>query len=85
MEISKIQLNQLLQWPSLEGVPLLLLGNKNDINGAMNQDNLIKTMDLGNIKDRMVACYSISCKNMVNIDCVFKWLNNIKKRKSTKE
>lgn len=82
MEISKIQLSQLLQWPSLEGIPLLVLGNKNDIEGAISQDNIIKNMDLTNIKDRMVACYSISCKNMVNIESVFKWLNNIKKRKS---
>jgi len=57
------------------------LGNKNDIDGAMNQENIIKSMDLGNIKDRVVACYSISCKNMVNIDNVLKWLNNVKKRK----
>jgi hypothetical protein len=81
LEISKIQLNQLLQWPSLEGVPLLVLGNKNDIDSALTQDNLIKTMDLGTIKDRIVACYSISCKNMVNIDVTLKWLNNVKKRK----
>jgi len=81
LEISKIQLNQLLQWPSLEGVPLLVLGNKNDIETALNQESLIKIMDLGNIKDRIVACYSISCKNMVNIDIALKWLNNVKKRK----
>jgi ADP-ribosylation factor-like protein 8 len=78
LDVSKNQLNQLLAWPSLEGVPLLVLGNKNDLDGSLNEQSLIAGMDLGNIKDRTVACYSISCKNMVNIDNVIKWLSNIK-------
>lgn len=81
IEVSKVQLNQLLQWPSLEGVPLLVLGNKNDLNGSLSQQDIIKAMDLGSIKNRVVACYSISCKNMVNIDVALKWLNELKKRK----
>jgi ADP-ribosylation factor-like protein 8 len=81
MDVSKIQLHQLLNWPSLEGVPLLVLGNKNDLEGALNEQQLITAMDLNTIKDRTVACYSISCKNIVNIDIVLKWLTNLKSRK----
>ena len=34
-------------------------------------------MGLKNIKDRKVACYSISAKNMDNLDAVFKWLSGL--------
>ena len=34
MDIAKTQLHQLLSWPSLAGIPLLVLGNKNDLSGA---------------------------------------------------
>jgi ADP-ribosylation factor-like protein 8 len=81
MDVSKLQLHQLLAWPSLAGVPLLVLGNKNDIEGALSEEELISAMDLSSIKDRVVAVYSISCKNMVNIDTAMKWLSEIKTRK----
>jgi ADP-ribosylation factor-like protein 8 len=82
LDVSKNQLIQLLAWPSLEGVPLLVLGNKNDLEGSLNEKNLIASLDLNSIKDRVVACYSISCKNMVNIENVIKWLSNIKVKSS---
>ena len=62
----------------MEGVPLLVIGNKNDIEGSLQEKGLIEAMDLNSIKDRTVACYSISCKNNVNIENVMKWLSNIK-------
>ena len=80
-EMSKIQLQQLLQWPSVAGVPLLVLGNKNDLSGALDEHGIIEVMELNSIKDRDVACYSISCKNMNNIDNVLKWLGNLKEKK----
>jgi ADP-ribosylation factor-like protein 8 len=81
LDVAKIQLHQLLAWPSLEGVPLLVLGNKNDLEGALNEEKLIAALDLSSIKDRVVACYSISCKNMVKIDNVLKWLTDVKAKK----
>ena len=81
MDVAKLQLHQLLAWPTLEGVPLLVLGNKNDLEGAFNESKLVSTLDLNSINDRIVACYSISCKNMVNIENVLKWLTNVKPKK----
>lgn len=81
IDLAKIELHNLLQWPSVEGVPVLVLGNKNDIPDAMDKDNLIQAMDLKSIKNREVAFYSISCKNLNNIDNVLKWLNDVKGRK----
>ena len=80
-ETSKMQLQQLLQWPSVAGVPLLVLGNKNDLSGALDEKGIIDVMELKDIKDRVVACYSISCKNMKNIDNVLKWLGNLNEKK----
>jgi len=32
----------LVSWPSLTGIPLLVLGNKNDIEGALTEEELIE-------------------------------------------
>eukprot|EP01015_Nassula_variabilis_P036310 TRINITY_DN9341_c0_g1_i9.p4 TRINITY_DN9341_c0_g1~~TRINITY_DN9341_c0_g1_i9.p4 ORF type:complete len:121 (-),score=24.07 TRINITY_DN9341_c0_g1_i9:96-458(-) len=81
IEVSKAQLHQLLSWPSLEHIPLLVLGNKNDISESLSEKELVQTMELDKIKDRKVACYSISAKKQVNIDVTLKWLSELPKRK----
>jgi len=70
-----------LSWPSLEGIALLVLGNKNDIEGSLDEEELIVQLDLKSIKDRTICCYSISAKNSVNIDITLKWLTGLKKKK----
>lgn len=82
LDIAKTQLHQLLSWPSLTGIPLLVLGNKNDVEGSLNEEELIVQLDLKSIKDRTVACYSISAKNIVNIDITLKWLTGLRKRRN---
>lgn len=37
-------------------------------------------MDLKSIKDRTVACFSISAKNNVRIDVFMKWLQELPKK-----
>jgi hypothetical protein len=81
MDVAKLQLHHLLNWPSLYEIPLLVLGNKNDLVESLNVSQLINSLDLGAIKDRIVACYSISCKNGNQIDTVLRWLSNVKSRK----
>ena len=83
IDISKSQLHQLLSWPSLDGISLLVLGNKNDMNGALSEEELVKVMELEKIKDRRVACYSVSAKNSVNIDITLKWLSSVETKKKT--
>ena len=79
LEKAKQQLDQLIAWESLEGLPLLVLGNKNDIEGSMSEEEIIEFMDLKNITDRKVGCYSISAKNMDNLDVTIKWLGTLEK------
>jgi ADP-ribosylation factor-like protein 8 len=74
IEISKSELHDLLSKPTLQGVPLLVLGNKNDLPQALGVDALIDRMELKELKNREVCCYCISCKNQTNIDITLEWL-----------
>ena len=50
--VSKTELLELLQKPALEGIPVLVLGNKNDLPEAATVDELIEKLTLKNITDR---------------------------------
>jgi len=71
---SKDELFELVERPVLAGIPLLVLGNKNDLPEAISVEQLIDQMDLKNIEGREVSCYSISAKESMNLEAVFKWL-----------
>ncbi len=62
-------------------IPLLVLGNKNDLPGALTEPQLIDQLRLGEMGGREVACYSISCRNNVNIDRVLQWLTQRARRR----
>eukprot|EP01060_Flectonema_neradi_P000234 TRINITY_DN1015_c8_g1_i1.p1 TRINITY_DN1015_c8_g1~~TRINITY_DN1015_c8_g1_i1.p1 ORF type:complete len:208 (+),score=33.59 TRINITY_DN1015_c8_g1_i1:53-625(+) len=82
LEASQKELNELMSKPALEKIPLLVLGNKNDIPGHLTTQELRDALDLDKIKGREVCVYSISAKNSVNIDMTLQWL--IKNSKSAK-
>ncbi len=79
IEISKHQLEQLLEWESVEEIPLLVLGNKNDLPNCYTEEEIIDLLGLKNITDRKVACYSVSAKTNNNLDVVLKWLTGLNK------
>lgn len=68
------ELHSLLSLPALAAVPLLVLANKNDLPGALGVDDLIRQMRLGEIRSRVVSCYSTSNKTKHNLDIVLAWL-----------
>ncbi|KAJ9170562.1 hypothetical protein P3X46_018660 [Hevea brasiliensis] len=82
LSISRSELHDLLSKPSLNGIPLLVLGNKIDKPGALSKQALTDEMDLKSITDREVCCFMISCKNSTNIDSVIDWLVKHSKSKS---
>lgn len=45
-QVSSKELHALLTKPSLDGIPLLVLGNKNDLPGALGTQQLIEKMQL---------------------------------------
>ncbi|KAJ9537334.1 hypothetical protein OSB04_030067 [Centaurea solstitialis] len=72
--ISKAELDDLLRKPSLSDIPLLVLGNKTDNDGALTKEAFTEQMNLSSITDREVCCFMISCKNLENIDSAVDWL-----------
>ncbi|KAJ8646736.1 hypothetical protein MRB53_008484 [Persea americana] len=80
--ISRSEMHDLLMKPSLNGIPLLVLGNKIDKSEALDKQALIDQIGLESITDREVSCYMISCKESTNIDAVINWL--IKRSKTVK-
>jgi ADP-ribosylation factor-like protein 8 len=71
---AKSELHELLSKPALQGIPTLVLGNKNDLPASMSADGLIEALELKSLANREVCCYSISAKNAVNIDITLDWL-----------
>jgi len=73
-ETARFELHQLLGHAGLNGVPLLVLGNKNDVDGHTPVNDLIKALQLDKVTDRPVSCYSCSMKSQHNLDIVLQWL-----------
>lgn len=72
--VARNELHDLISKPALIGIPLLVLGNKNDLPSALTADELIDKLHLKEISGREVCCYSISAKNHINIDMTIEWL-----------
>ena len=74
LPVAKEELHVLLDKPAMEGIPLLVLGNKSDLPNHKSVDELIEALDLKSIKRREVSCYGISAKEETNLDAVLQWL-----------
>lgn len=74
MPVAKEELHILLEKPAMEGIPLLVLGNKSDLRGHLTVDELIDSLDLKRVTHREVSCYGISAKEETNLDAVLQWL-----------
>ena len=72
--VAREELHDLMSKPTLAGVPLLVLGNKNDLEGSLKVPELIDNLELNGLRNREVCCYSISCKNQDNIETTIDWL-----------
>ncbi|KAK4046789.1 ADP-ribosylation factor-like protein [Microbotryomycetes sp. JL221] len=68
------ELHALLEKPQLVGIPVLVLGNKNDLEHHATVQEIIVALNLATIKNREVSCYSISAKSQHNIDLTLNWL-----------
>jgi ADP-ribosylation factor-like protein 8 len=71
---AKDELHSLMTSPSLLGIPLLVLGNKSDLDQKLTVDELIEELDLKSIQGREVCCYGISAKEETNLDAVINFL-----------
>jgi ADP-ribosylation factor-like protein 8 len=74
LPVATEELHDLLNKPTLDGIPLLVLGNKSDLPDKLSVDELIDQMNLKSITRREVSCYGISAKEETNLDAVLHWL-----------
>ncbi|GAB1215178.1 hypothetical protein ATERTT37_004364 [Aspergillus terreus] len=74
LPVATDELHDLMTKPTLDGIPLLVLGNKSDLENKLSVDELIDAMDLKSITHREVSCYGISAKEETNLDAVLHWL-----------
>ena len=74
--VAKEELHALLEKPVLDGIPLLVLGNKSDLPNKLSVDELIEALNMKAISHREVSCYGISAKEETNLDAVLEWLIN---------
>ena len=74
MPIASEELHELVSKPTLDGIPILILGNKSDLPDKMSVDELIDALDLKKITHREISCYGISTKEETNLDAVLQWL-----------
>eukprot|EP00754_Rhynchopus_humris_P045889 Rhum_TRINITY_DN5376_c0_g1::Rhum_TRINITY_DN5376_c0_g1_i1::g.17101::m.17101/K07955/ARL8; ADP-ribosylation factor-like protein 8 len=82
IDAAQKELMELMGKPALEKIPLLVLGNKNDVPGCMNEAELRNALELDQIQGREVCVYSISAKNQVGIDVTLQWLIKSAKKSS---
>jgi Arf/Sar family protein len=71
---SRKELNVLLEDRELNGIPLLILSNKIDIDPHLSEQELIQGLNLDYICDNPWVVVSISALRGVNIDKVVDWL-----------
>ena len=76
MPVAMEELHALLEKPVLDGIPLLVLGNKYDLPDKLSVDELIDALNMKAISHREVSCYGISAKEETNLDAVLEWLIN---------
>jgi ADP-ribosylation factor-like protein 8 len=74
LPVAREELQLLLEKQTLEGIPLLVLGNKSDLPDHLSVDELIEALDLKSVSRREVSCYGISAKEETNLDAVLQWL-----------
>merc|ERR1712228_1085080 len=56
------------------GIPLLLLFNKNDLPDARPAEEIVSALGIKQMKGREIAYYEVSCKDILNIDTTLDWL-----------
>lgn len=74
LPVAQEELQMLLEKPGMDGIPLLVLGNKSDLRDKLSVDEIIEGMNLKSVSHREVSCYGISAKEETNLDAVLSWL-----------
>ena len=82
MDIVKQELFLLLQEDDLKGVPVMILANKQDIEGCLTDVQISESMGLTEIKNRPWALFKTIAQTGQGVDDAFKWLVNTIRNKN---
>ena len=77
LDIAKQELFLLIKEEELQGVPIAILANKQDIEGALSDIEISEMMGLSDIKNRPWAIFKTIAKTGIGLDNAFKWLAGI--------
>ena len=69
----------MLQEDELQGVPVLILANKQDMPGAMNYDEVSAGLGLDKIQNRQWQMFKTSAMEGTGLQEAFGWLTNVLK------
>ncbi len=76
------ELNQLLNEERLEGVPLLVFANKQDLLNALSANEIRDSLELNNIQQRKWTIQSCSSKSGEGLEVGFQWVMTNMRQKS---
>lgn len=73
-ESAKNEIHELCEKESLYDIPILVLGNKNDLPESLSLEEVNTKLDISSILHHQVTCYSVSVKKANNLEPVLQWL-----------
>ena len=77
LDIAKQELFILIGEEELKGIPIVILANKQDIDGALSDIEISETIGLSEIKNRPWSIFKTIATTGVGLDNAFKWLTGI--------
>ena len=77
LDIAKQELFFLIKEDDLKGVPIAILANKQDLEGALSDIEISEKLGLSDIKTNQWAIFKTVAKTGVGLDNAFKWLTGI--------
>ena len=77
LDIAKQELFFLIKEEDLKGVPIAILANKQDLEGALSDIEISEMLGLSDIKTNQWAIFKTVAKTGVGLDNAFKWLTGI--------
>ena len=82
MKETRDELNQLLKEEKLEGVPLLVFANKQDLLNAFSADEIRDSLELNHVQQRKWKIQSCSSKSGEGLEDGFQWVMDNMRQKS---
>ena len=77
LDTVKNELFLLIQEEELQGVPIAILANKQDLEGALSDIQISEIVGLSEIKNNQWAIFKTVAKTGVGLENAFKWLTGI--------